>query len=70
MFSFDRLGMIGHLAHVVNSVVRLIFESSTSQKKKVSIAYRGIFEVNLALILPLKLWTMTDIQLWIVESNC
>ena len=32
MFSYDRLGMIGHLAHVVNSVVCLNFESSTSQK--------------------------------------
>ena len=37
--------MIGYLVHVVNSVVRLNFESSTLQKNKASIAYRAIFEV-------------------------
>ena len=40
------------------------------RKNKASIAYRGIFEVKVALILPLQLWVMADIQVWIVESNC
>ena len=33
-------------------------------------AYRAIFEVYVALMLPLQLWIMADIQLWIVESSC